>query len=185
MSNLNFLLMGEWLILEEEFDKAAKVLEAAIARGGKDAVYKSYGWALWAAGRREEAAGAFEKAIVDVDLAKAGLDAWAVAYFLGRVSEDKFVERSAKDPQLKETFACFYIGQRREKERSLADAIDAYQMALDAAKSHQIKHPVTHWSAYRLSLLRSRSSSASVVLRTTFDDSSRVFSFGTCNAVRR
>jgi WD40 repeat protein len=156
MSNQNCLLMGEWLILGGEYEKAVNVLETAIARGGSGYFYKSYGWALWAAGRRDEAADAFEKAIDGADLAKAGLDAWAAAYFLGRVSEDEFVERSAKDPQLKEAFAWFYIGQRREKERSIGDAVDAYQLTLDAAKSHQIKRPVTHWAAYRLEQLQKR-----------------------------
>jgi WD40 repeat protein len=160
MSNQNRLLLGEWLILGDEYDKGAKVIETAIARGATGYFYKSYGWALWAAGRSDEAADAFEKAIDGADLAKANLDAWAAAYFLGRVSEDEFVERSAKDPQLKEAFAWFYIGQRREKERSTADAIDAYQMCLDASKKHAIKRPVTNWAAYRLDQLQKRHATA-------------------------
>jgi tetratricopeptide (TPR) repeat protein len=149
------LIIGELFILGDDPEKAISFIAKAIEDGGTQSFYhKSHGWALWRANRRQEAAEAFEKALGQTKLDAADLDQCVTAYFLDRMSQDELVKRASADRVATAAFAWFYIGQRHESDGSTADAIEAYQKAVDAAKTPDIRHGPPAWSAYRLAKLK-------------------------------
>ncbi len=159
---LELLVCGEYLLLGEQADAAAAAIQTAIDEGsGEHFYFKSLGWALLKAGRREEArkqfghAGALlEKRLTQAN-ARSDPDYWTCEYFLDRVTTEQYVERWRNDPKFKQKFACFpwfYIGQRMEIEGKREEAIAAYRKSVELGKLPDA-HYIHNWSAYRLGVL--------------------------------
>jgi tetratricopeptide (TPR) repeat protein len=135
----DLLVCGELLLLGGDFEKAAEVIAEAIGRGGKGAsYYKSLGWALLRAGKRDEATAALSTALEGLDrdqlIAEGDPDHWTAAYLLGRVEEADFVKHWQNHPQHAWRYVplpWFYVGQKMEADGKLQQAVSAYRRSVE------------------------------------------------------
>ncbi|HRX84633.1 MAG TPA: hypothetical protein P5572_06385, partial [Phycisphaerae bacterium] len=123
--------------------------------------FKSLGCALLGCGRTREAQAAFGRAaghggIVTPWPEGTCPDPWTAAYFLDRVTAERYIAHHAKllwTGRTMAPFALYYVGMRAEFEGRRADAIDAYERAAAYAGQPNAHH-TAHWAQYRLVRLR-------------------------------
>jgi tetratricopeptide (TPR) repeat protein len=148
VSTHSLCFLGELRILAGRADEALNFIERAIAEGGSEPFYyKSHGWALFAAGRREEARQAFEKAIGDVPAENADIDRLAAAYFLSKLNDTKFLELARKQSKTGVSFAWFYIGQKYAWDGDRPEAKEAFEAAVKEAEIADASGVVVNFAA--------------------------------------
>ena len=119
--------------------KLPTLLTQAVARGGKEPSYfKSLGWALLRAGKKEEAIAALTKAMQGLDhdqlVAKGEPDNWTAAYLLGRVDEAEYDKHWRNQSTRGGQFGAlpsFYIGQKMEADGNVQKAVSAYRESVE------------------------------------------------------
>ena len=159
MMPLKRLVYGEYLVLGGDAERGVAVIRRAIDEvGAKGKVpgyyYKSLGWALWSGGKREEAAGAFAKALSGgsatrpaTQPASGDLDEWTAAYFLDWVTREQYMGKWGGTKSA--AMMWFYVGNRVELEGNLVGAVEAYRKSVAAGGGQQ----VGNWAGYRLEIL--------------------------------
>jgi hypothetical protein len=121
--------------------------------------YKSLGWGLVAAGKREEAAGELRRALSGGSAtrpatrpASGDADEWTAAYFLDLVSKQQF---TARWEQTKVGgMVWFYVGHRAEIEGRAEEAIAAYRKSVELGVAVGGGQQAANWAGYRLEKLK-------------------------------
>jgi WD40 repeat protein len=119
--------------------------------------YLSLGWCLLAQNQNEKAQQAFEQCLHSLrqpdgafNLAQADIDQLTAAYFLDLISEQEFLDHAGSRNHV--SFSWFIIGQRREIEGKVTEAISAYDRSIEAGV--ETPHQWVTFSRWRLIKLR-------------------------------
>lgn len=149
---------GEAMIVAGYPERGVTLLRKAIEKGASGPEYhKSLGWALLRLGQPNEAKKALEAALVGFEdwsatSAKASPDHWTAAFLLGRVKEEDFIRRWARDEKFEGRLAClpwFYAGQSREIEGRRDEAMSAYRVSVELGQTPN-SYPIWRWAEQRL-----------------------------------
>lgn len=149
---------GEAMIVAGYPERGVALIRKAIEKGARGPEYqKSLGWALLSVGEPAEAKRALEAALAGFEdwsatWQKASPDHWAAAFLLGRVKEEEFIRRWARDDKFEARLAClpwFYAGQKREIEGRRDEAKSAYQVSVELGQTAG-SYPIWRWAQQRL-----------------------------------
>jgi hypothetical protein len=159
------LVCAEYLMLADDVEPAATLIRRAIDTGVTDPYfYKGLGVAMLLSHQDDAAKAAFERALTIVPATGPSRpqgtyvvpERQIAAYFLGRISEEEFVN-SFKNLKMyggvrAGCLPWFFVGQHREARGERDAAIAAYRKSVDLGAG-TAAHQTANWSAYRLHVL--------------------------------
>jgi tetratricopeptide (TPR) repeat protein len=157
MTGFDAMVLGEIRIAAGQPAAAEPALRTAIVRHTTPAyAYRSLGWALLAQKKREEAKQAFETVLINCrqpdgtySLTNASQDELTAAYFTHLITQNEYLDRiTALHESI--TVPWFFIGQQREIDGHLHDAIDAYEQCIRLA---EVNNGLYAFARYRLAKL--------------------------------